>query len=65
MIYMAIPKEEDKQISEALNNLARHKMIHRIYCDILVDIQVCEIEGWDKTEYIRMLKEKINSIEVS
>ena len=37
-------------------------MIERLYKDILFDLQVCEIEGWDKTEYIRMLRDKLNSI---
>lgn len=41
--------------------LARHKMILKLEQDILFDMQVCDIEGWDKMEYINMLKDLINS----
>ena len=43
-----------------LQVLARHKMICRLEADILTDMTICEIEGWDKMEYINMLKELIN-----
>lgn len=45
----------DPKTPKVLNDLARHKMMVRVEADILADMQVCEIEGWDKTEYIRML----------
>lgn len=51
---------EVANINKTLNTLARHKMIERLYRDILVDMTVCEIEGWDKMEYIRELQEVIN-----
>lgn len=38
-----------------MNDLARYKMIVRLEADILADMHVCELEGWDKTEYIRQL----------
>lgn len=44
-----------------LQKLARLQMITHLEKDILFDLQVCEIEGWDKTEYIRMLQDKLNS----
>ena len=47
-------------ISKALNTLVRHRMIERLYRDILIDMTVCEIEGWDKMEYINDLQEVIN-----
>lgn len=46
--------------ARALNDLARHKMICRLYADILFDMQVCEIEGWDKTEFLKMIKEAVD-----
>lgn len=51
---------EEADINKALNTLARHRMIERIYRDILIDMTVCEIEGWDKMEYIKDLQEVIN-----
>ena len=50
----------DPEIRRALNDLARHKMILNLYNDIMVDLTICEIEGWDKMEYIRELQEVIN-----
>jgi len=46
---------EEKEIAKSINTLARHQMIMRIESDILVDMQVCDIEGWDKMEYINMI----------
>lgn len=51
---------EEVKVSKALNDLARHQMVERIYRDILIDMTVCEIEGWDKMEYINELQEVIN-----
>ena len=50
------------ETSKALNDLARHQMIQRLYTDILADLAVCEIEGWDKLEYIRMLRKSLNTL---
>lgn len=43
-----------------LQELARHQTIKRLYADILMDMGVCEIEGWDKMEFIRQLKATID-----
>ena len=59
---MPMPDPEEKRARKLMNDAARHAMIERLYKDILFDLQVCEIEGWDKTEYIRMLRDKLNSI---
>ena len=59
-----MPDPDEKRACKLLNDAARHQMIERIYRDILFDMQVCEIEGWDKTEYIRLLRDKLNSIGV-
>lgn len=48
--------------SKALNRLAREKMKLRLLNDIMVDMTVCEIENWDKTEYLEELRELINGI---
>lgn len=51
---------EGADINKTLNTLARQQMIERLYRDILIDMAVCEIEGWDKMEYIKDLQEVIN-----
>lgn len=61
MLRQSKTEEVDPDTRKALNDLARHKMVARLYADILVDMQICEIEGWDKLEYIRELKDLINS----
>lgn len=52
----------NKDTARALNDLARHKAIVRILSDIRMDMEICEIEGWDKREYINELKSLLNSI---
>ena len=43
-----------------INDLARHQFVRKMYGEILMDMQVCEIEGWDKMEFINMLFECLN-----
>ena len=45
---------------KALNDLSRHQMIMRLEADILMDMDICEIEGWDRMEYVNMLRELLN-----
>ena len=54
-------EEVDPETRKAMNRLARHKMILRLYQDILIDLTICELEGWDKMEYINELSDLINS----
>lgn len=56
-----IPEDEDTR--KALNVLARHQTIYNLYRDILIDMMVCEIEGWDKKEYLNQLKSVIEHFE--
>lgn len=48
------PKE-----SKAVQDLARHQMIEKLLADILADLVVCKLEGWDPFEYIRLLRDAI------
>lgn len=59
-------KRNDTEIAtaKALNELARQGMILRLLNDIRIDLAICEIEGWDKTEYIRTLQDELNRFEV-
>lgn len=47
---------------KALNNLAREKMKYRLLADISLDLVICELEGWSKTEYLNELKDMINEL---
>ena len=54
----------DKDTAKAFNTLARKKFEEKLLKEILADLMVCEIEGWDKREYIEELKELIDGIEL-
>lgn len=56
--------ELDLSTRKALQDLARHKMIVNLYANILVDMRVCEIEGWDKMEFIRQIQDAIEFAKV-
>lgn len=52
------------EVSRNLNVLAREQMKTKLLTDILVDMEICQLEGWDVTEYIAeiidMLKKHTN-----
>ena len=52
----------DKETRSAMQRVAREEMKHRIYADILADMMVCDIEGWDKMEYIIELQDMLNTL---
>jgi len=35
-----------------LNELAREQMKTRLLADILMDMEICKLEGWSVTEYL-------------
>lgn len=45
---------------KALNDLCREQMICKLLADINMDLTVCELEGWDKREYILRIKAEID-----
>lgn len=53
------PKPIDPNAPRVLNELARKQCIEMILKDILIDLTICEIEGWSKSEYINELKREI------
>jgi hypothetical protein len=55
-------QEIDENYCRVVNALARKKFQQRMLHDILIDLQICEIEGWCKTEYIRELRRLIGSL---
>ena len=57
-----VEKVETEYPARAVNELARKKFEQRLLNDIMVDLQICEIEGWCKMEYIRELRKLIAGI---
>lgn len=49
---------------KTVNDLARLKFKEQILKEIMFDLMVCEIEGWDKKEYINELKKLLNEINI-
>ena len=47
-------------IGIALNTLAREQMKYKLMADILMDIEVCKLEGIDYKEYLKELKQIID-----
>lgn len=41
--------------AKKVNQLAREQLKHKLLADILLDLTICDIEGWDKKEYIQEL----------
>ena len=53
---------EEIETSRVLNRVCRESMKERLLRDILVDLAVCELEGWDKLEYIDELHALLESL---
>lgn len=54
--------EDTPEARKALNDLARHQLIVKLLTDVRMDMMVCEIEGWDKMEFINILKAELNKL---
>jgi hypothetical protein len=52
----------DKETAKKLNELARHQQIVRLLSDIRTDMMICELEGWDKMEYVNQLRALLDSL---
>lgn len=51
--------------AKTVNDLARLKFKEQLLKEIIFDLMVCEIENWDKKEYINELKKMLNGIDTS
>lgn len=47
---------------KTVNDLARLKFKEQLLKEIMFDLMVCEVEGWDKKQYINELKKLLNGI---
>lgn len=57
-------KVDSPDVGVTLNRLAREQMKRRLLADVLVDMQVCELEGIDHTEYVGELCDEMTRIAV-
>lgn len=45
-----------------LNRAAREQLKRQLLADILADMKICELEGWDRLEFINELTELLVSL---
>ena len=55
-------KIDTQEKADTINRLAREQMKLKILQDIRVDLTICEIEGYDKKQYINELRDMIDTI---
>ena len=51
---------DNKETRKTLNRVAREEIKLKLLADIKIDLQICELEGWDKKEYLNELKKLID-----
>lgn len=51
---------DEKELPIKMNRLAREQFKTKLYAELLFDMQVCELEHLNPTEYLRELKEIID-----
>uniref|UniRef100_UPI003F58EF07 hypothetical protein n=1 Tax=Vibrio cholerae TaxID=666 RepID=UPI003F58EF07 len=56
------PKVEHPYPARTVNELARERFKLKILNDIRCDLMICELEGWDKIEYINEIRMLVNEI---
>lgn len=56
------PEKIHPNTPRVLNELARKQTILMILNDVMLDLAICEIEGWSKSEYLNELKREICKI---
>lgn len=49
-------------IARQIQELSRHEMIQKLLQDILADISICQLEGWDWREFPQMIKKEMDRI---
>ena len=55
---------DTQEKADAINRLAREQMKLKLLQDIMVDLMICEIEGYDKKQYINELRDMLDTIAV-
>ena len=52
----------NREEAEALNRLAREQMKERLLLDIMFDMQVCRLEGWDPLAFLVELRGMLDEL---
>ena len=49
----------DEMNRKQLQDACRHSFIRKMYAELLTDMEICKLEGWDILEFPRMLRDAI------
>lgn len=53
--WISADEENRKKIQDA----CRHAFVKKMYAELLTDMEICKLEGWDVFEFPRMLKQAL------
>lgn len=49
----------DEANRKQLQDMCRHAFVKKMYAELLTDMEICKLEGWDILEFPRMLKQAL------
>lgn len=52
----------DNDTARDFNRLAREQMKEKILADVLMDMEICKLEGWDVTEFPLEIKQMMEDV---
>ena len=52
--------DADQAHSKQLQDGCRHRFIVKMFAELLTDMEICKLEGWDVLEFPRMLRRELN-----
>lgn len=55
-------KPDTPEMRRLLNRAAREQLKQRLLADVLMDMRICDLEGWDKLEFINELIEMLAAL---
>ena len=55
-------KPDTPEMRRLLNRAAREQLKQRLLADVLMDMRICDLEGWDKLEFINELMELLAAL---
>lgn len=55
-------KPDTPEMRHLLNRAAREQLKQRLLADVLMDMNICKIEGWDRLEFVNELIEMLAAL---
>lgn len=51
--------DADKKNRYLIQQMARKQFVNKVYAELLIDMEICKMEGWDMFEYPRMIRDAV------